>query len=58
MTDIPYGIALIVRPCGKRSRSRLMAGSSSSAQSYLAFLRQSRSAWSLEVEIRPWVETF
>jgi hypothetical protein len=35
-----------------------MAGSSSSAQSYLAFLRQSRSAWSLEVEIRPWVETF
>jgi NAD(P)-dependent dehydrogenase (short-subunit alcohol dehydrogenase family) len=28
------------------------------AQSYLAVLRQPRSAWSLEVEMRPWVETF
>jgi NAD(P)-dependent dehydrogenase (short-subunit alcohol dehydrogenase family) len=28
------------------------------AQSYLEVLRQPRSAWSLEVELRPWVETF
>jgi NAD(P)-dependent dehydrogenase (short-subunit alcohol dehydrogenase family) len=28
------------------------------AQSYLAVLKQPRSAWSWEVEIRPWVETF
>lgn len=28
------------------------------AQSYLAVLRQPRSAWSWEVELRPWVETF
>ena len=28
------------------------------AQSYLAVLRQPRSAWSLEVEMRPWVENF
>jgi len=28
------------------------------AQTYLATLRQPRDAWSLEVEIRPWVETF
>ncbi len=28
------------------------------AQTYLAVLRQPRSAWSLEVEMRPWVETF
>jgi NAD(P)-dependent dehydrogenase (short-subunit alcohol dehydrogenase family) len=28
------------------------------AQTYLAVLRQPRSAWSLEVELRPWVETF
>ena len=28
------------------------------AQVYLDVLRQSRSAWSLEVEVRPWVETF
>jgi NAD(P)-dependent dehydrogenase (short-subunit alcohol dehydrogenase family) len=28
------------------------------AQSYLAVLRQPRSAWSLEIEMRPWVETF
>jgi NAD(P)-dependent dehydrogenase (short-subunit alcohol dehydrogenase family) len=28
------------------------------AQSYLEVLRQPRSAWSLEVEMRPWVETF
>jgi len=28
------------------------------AQSYLQVLQQPRSAWSLEVELRPWVETF
>jgi NAD(P)-dependent dehydrogenase (short-subunit alcohol dehydrogenase family) len=28
------------------------------AQSYMAVLKQPRSAWSLEVELRPWVERF
>ena len=28
------------------------------AQSYLSVLRQPRNAWSWEVELRPWVETF
>ena len=28
------------------------------AQSYLEILRQPRSAWTWEVELRPWVETF
>jgi NAD(P)-dependent dehydrogenase (short-subunit alcohol dehydrogenase family) len=28
------------------------------AQTYLALLRQPRSAWSWEIEVRPWVETF
>jgi NAD(P)-dependent dehydrogenase (short-subunit alcohol dehydrogenase family) len=28
------------------------------SQTYLEILRQPRSAWSLEVELRPWVETF
>lgn len=28
------------------------------AQSYLDLLRQPRSAWSWEIELRPWVETF
>jgi NAD(P)-dependent dehydrogenase (short-subunit alcohol dehydrogenase family) len=28
------------------------------AQTYLEVLRQPRSAWSLEVELRPWIETF
>jgi NAD(P)-dependent dehydrogenase (short-subunit alcohol dehydrogenase family) len=28
------------------------------AQTYLAVLRQDRSAWTWEVELRPWVETF
>ena len=28
------------------------------AQTYLDVLRQPRSAWSLEIELRPWVETF
>ncbi|MBE7220071.1 MAG: SDR family NAD(P)-dependent oxidoreductase, partial [Caulobacteraceae bacterium] len=28
------------------------------AETYLALLRQPRSAWSLEVELRPWVEPF
>src|SRR5262249_40379428 len=27
-------------------------------QTYIEVLRQPRSAWSLEVELRPWVETF
>jgi NAD(P)-dependent dehydrogenase (short-subunit alcohol dehydrogenase family) len=28
------------------------------AQTYMAVLRQPRSAWSLEVELRPWLEPF
>ena len=28
------------------------------AKSYLAVLAQSRGAWSWEVDLRPWVETF
>src|ERR1700736_2627702 len=28
------------------------------AQTYIGILRQPRSAWSLEVELRPWVETY
>jgi hypothetical protein len=28
------------------------------AQTYMAVLEQPRSAWSLEVELRPWVEKF
>ena len=28
------------------------------AQTYMAVLAQPRSAWSLEVELRPWVEKF
>src|ERR1700704_6855061 len=28
------------------------------AQAYIEILRQPKSAWSLEVELRPWVETF
>ncbi len=28
------------------------------AQTYVEVLRRPRSAWSLEVEMRPWVETF
>jgi NAD(P)-dependent dehydrogenase (short-subunit alcohol dehydrogenase family) len=28
------------------------------AQTYIEILRQPRSAWSLEVELRPWIETF
>lgn len=28
------------------------------AQSYIAVLKQPRSAWSWEIELRPWVETF
>jgi hypothetical protein len=28
------------------------------AETYLAVLRQPRNAWSWEIELRPWVETF
>jgi hypothetical protein len=28
------------------------------AETYMAVLKQPRSAWSLEVDLRPWAETF
>jgi hypothetical protein len=35
-----------------------LPSSAAIAQTYLAVLKQPRSAWSLEVEVRPWVERF
>ena len=37
---------------------RLLDPEFSLAQSYLDLLRQNRSAWSWEIEVRPWVEKF
>jgi NAD(P)-dependent dehydrogenase (short-subunit alcohol dehydrogenase family) len=61
----PKGIhvAHIVVDGGVRSEHRVDASDSTLdpdaiAQSYLDLLRQHRSAWSWELEIRPWVETF
>lgn len=64
----PKGIhvAHVVIDGGVRSASRLepaerpdsMLDPDAVAQTYLSLLRQPRSAWSLEVELRPWVEAF
>ncbi len=61
----PKGIhvAHIVIDGGVRSDTRPDAGDSTLdpdaiAQTYLDLLRQPRSAWSMEVELRPWVEKF
>ena len=64
----PKGIhvAHVVIDGGVRSASRLepadrpdsMLDPDAIAETYLSLLRQPRSAWSLEVELRPWVEAF
>ena len=64
----PKGIhvALVVIDGGVRSTSRpeptdrpdSMLDPDAIAETYLSLLRQPRSAWSLEVELRPWVEAF
>lgn len=64
----PKGIhvAHVVIDGGVRSASRpepadrpdSMLDPDAVAQTYLSLLRQPRSAWSLEVELRPWVESF
>lgn len=61
----PKGIhvAHFVIDGGVRSAARPNAGDNTLdpdaiAQTYLDVLRQPRSAWSLEVELRPWVESF
>ena len=64
----PKGIhvAHVVIDGGVRSAARPVAADKPDAlldpdaiaQTYLDLLRQPRSAWSMEVELRPWVETF
>ncbi|WP_237478022.1 SDR family NAD(P)-dependent oxidoreductase [Lichenibacterium dinghuense] len=64
----PKGIhvAHVVIDGGVRSASRpepadrpdSMLDPAAIAETYLSLLRQPRSAWSMEVELRPWVETF
>ncbi len=67
-------VAIVLRPraCGIRistDEKRSVVGGSARAitgaqvpdtpaQTYLDVLRQPRSAWTWEVELRPWVETF
>jgi NAD(P)-dependent dehydrogenase (short-subunit alcohol dehydrogenase family) len=45
------------RPADAASPDRLL-DPGAIAQTYMAVLKQPRSAWSLEVEVRPWVERF
>jgi NAD(P)-dependent dehydrogenase (short-subunit alcohol dehydrogenase family) len=47
-----------VRSPRRPDRADSMLDPDAIAQTYLEILRQPRSAWSLEVELRPWVETF
>ena len=62
----PKGIhvAHIVVDCGIRSARRLETGEDTLldpdaiAETYLHLIRQHRSAWSWEIEVRPWVEKF
>ncbi len=63
----PLGVhvAHVVIDGGIRSAARPDAGGRDAlldpdaiAQTYLQLIRQPRSAWSWEIEVRPWVETF
>jgi NADP-dependent 3-hydroxy acid dehydrogenase YdfG len=64
----PQGIhvAHVVVDGGIRSERRVepadkpdsMLDPAAIAESYVHLLRQPRSAWSLEIEVRPWVEKF
>lgn len=51
---IDGGVRSAVRPDANDS----MLDPDAVAQTYLDVLRQPKSAWSMEVELRPWVETF
>ena len=49
-----------IQPAGRESTSRLeaMLDPDAIATSYLHVLNQPRSAWTWEMELRPWVEKF
>ena len=47
-----------VRSATRQDKDDNMLDPDAIAQTYIDVLRQPRSAWSLEVELRPWVETF
>lgn len=47
-----------IAPSGQADESDRRLSPDAIAQTYLAIHRQHRSAWSSELEIRPWVETF
>ena len=47
-----------VRSATRQDKDDNMLDPDAIAQAYIDVLRQPRSAWSLEVELRPWVETF
>jgi NAD(P)-dependent dehydrogenase (short-subunit alcohol dehydrogenase family) len=54
---IDGGVRAADRP-GPPDRPDSMLDPDAIAQTYLWVLRQPRSAWTWEVELRPWVETF
>ena len=45
-------------PRGSADRPDSMLDPDAIAQTYLSLLQQHRSAWSWEIEVRPWVERF
>jgi len=47
-----------IRPRGRDDQNDSMLDPDAIAQTYLNVLRQPRSAWTWEVELRPWVERF
>jgi NAD(P)-dependent dehydrogenase (short-subunit alcohol dehydrogenase family) len=55
--NIDGGVRSAARP-DQADRPDSTLNPDSIAQTYLATLRQPRDAWSLEVELRPWVEKF
>ena len=47
-----------VRRAGEPDEQHSRLDPEAVARAYLDIVRQPRSAWSMEVELRPWVETF
>jgi len=48
----------MIRPRDRANPEDAMLDPDAIAQTYLSVLRQPRSAWTWEVELRPWVERF
>ena len=58
MWRMSSSMAASAAPGGRTPRDDTLLDPDAIAESYLHLIRQPRSAWSWEIELRPWVERF